>query len=511
MFSLFPTKIQSVDEISQQKCQPLHPCYSLFFSLNSLEDYLQDIIGHLDDHHGDSMDESGTRPPNFAQAALLLQNSSHVYSRKVEYLYSLVYAALDDLAGVTSNNKNQRSRTADASIDEFNNFDQDMQFLLLDDVLPTDQTQGGDKINLNENDDDLDYTRMSSVTQTRLSLGGMSVTHLDRSLIPTAANEARNLIGSLSQGSEGGGSLRLLNGNCDVGDHGMLIMPGTAVPGASQTSGLSKDNTETAHQNHDDDGAMMLDDDDDGGAGFQLADDDPPPLADDYEEQNPPVVQQAAPVQVEAKKKADPWGLLDPHDVGTTKPKPLKMGVTYRLPEGLTEPPSKSVTGSHTRRRTLPTRKPVERAAAPVVSIATETFKATVANRRHQQHMAMTSVDDKDSVDGDSTMNESSIFQTVVARPKVPLKGLMYGNEFAYIAKANAKRKAAERRERRKLLVQEGLEQQATVEEADNLFGFDDHDDDDSVGGVQFDDGASNTGIMPLDDDGPGSPDARGE
>lgn len=135
LFSLFPTKIQSVDEISQQKCHPLHPCYSLFFSLNSLEDYLQDIIGHLDDHHGDSMDESD-EPPNFAQAALLLQNSSHVYSRKVEYLYSLVYAALDDLAGVTSNNKNQRSRTADASIDEFNNFDQDMQFLLLDDVLP---------------------------------------------------------------------------------------------------------------------------------------------------------------------------------------------------------------------------------------------------------------------------------------------------------------------------------------------------------------------------------------
>lgn len=457
------------------------------------------------------MDESEEGPPNFAQAALLLQNSSHVYSRKVEYLYSLVYAALDDLAGVSSQNKNQRSRTADASIDEFNNFDPDMQFLLLDDVLPTDQTRGGDKINLNEDDNDLDYTRMSSVTQTRMSLGNMSITNLDRSLnTSAAANETRNLIGSLSQGTDGGGSLRLLNGNCDIGDHGMLIMPGTAVPGASQTSGLSKTYTETAQEDNDDDGAMMLDDDDDDdGGGFQLAGDDPPPpLADEFEERNPPVVQQAAPVQVEAKKKADPWALLDPHDVGTAKPRPLKIGVTYRLPEGLTEPPSKYVTGSHTRRRTLPTRKPVERPAAPVVSIATETFKATVANRRHQQHMAMTSVDDKDSVDGDSTMNESSIFQTVVARPRVPLKGLVYGNEFAYIAKANAKRKAAERRERRKLLVQEGL-QKDTVEEADHLFGFDDHDDD-SVGDVQFDDGASNTGIMPFDD-GPGSPDARGE
>ena len=42
---------------------------------------------------------------NFAQAALLLQNSSSVYSRKVEYLYSLVFAALDELIASTQNVK----------------------------------------------------------------------------------------------------------------------------------------------------------------------------------------------------------------------------------------------------------------------------------------------------------------------------------------------------------------------------------------------------------------------
>jgi len=454
-------------------------------------------MGHLDDDH-DEMVENEEGPPNFAQAALLLQNSSNVYSRKVEYLYSLVYAALDDLVssitGVTS--KHQR-KTADASIDEFNAFDPDMQFLLLDDVLPTDQTEGGDKINLNEDDNDLDYnaTRFSSVTHTRLSLGGMSVTHLDRSY---NAGDARNLMTSL--GDSGGGNLRLLNGNCDVGDHGMLIMPGTAMPGSQNKSDAGLNTTKTpAATGDDDDGGMMMmeeDDDHDDGAGFQLADDEP--TAGGLSVADHPVVQQVAPVRVETKK-ADPWALLDPHDVGTTKPRPLKIGVTYRLPEGLTEPPSKSVTGSHTRRRTLPIRKPVERPAAPVVSIATETFKATVANRRHQQHVAMTSMEDKDSVDGDDTMNDSSMFQTVVARPKVPLKGLAFGDEFAYIAKANAKRKAAERRERRKLLVQEPAQQQAP-DEADNLFGFDDYDDD-SVGGGQFDDGGGgNTGLAPLDD-----------
>lgn len=462
--------------------------------------------------HGES---NGDGPPNFAQAALLLQNSSHIYSRKVEYLYSLVYAALDDLASSTTGvpAKHQR-KTADASIDEFNAFDPDMQFLLLDDVLPTDQTEGGDKINLNDHDDDdddVDYnrTRFSSVTKTRLSLGGMSVTHLDRSTV--APNEARTLMTSL--GDSGGGNLRLVNGNCHVGDHGMLIMPGTAVPGVSSNNNRSNDaagldNTDAAA--NDDDAPMMLDedDDDDGGAGFQLADD--PAQEDGFGGAvDPPVVQQQQQARlVLEKKKADPWALLDPHDVGTTKPKPLKIGVTYRLPEGLTEPPSMSVTGSHTRRRTLPTRKPVERTAAPVVSIATETFKATVANRRHQQHAAMTSLDN-DSVDG-NTMNDSSMFQTVVARPKVPLKGLAFGDEFAYIAKANVKRKAAERRERRKLLVQEPDQQQQAPDEADNLFGFDDYDDDDSVGGGNFDDGASNTGMAPLND-ACGSPDAKGK
>ena len=440
----------------------------------------------------------------------MLQNSSHVYSRKVEYLYSLVYAALDELVSSTSGGTSKHQRkTADASIDEFNAFDPDMQFLLLDDVLPTDQTQGGDKINLNEGDDDLDYNadraRFSSATQTRLSLGGMSITHLDRSYSNVPPNEARNLMGSL--GDSGGGNLRLLNGNCDVGDHGMLIMPGTAVPGSSNrvASDAGLDNT-TRLANNDDDGGMMMDDDHDDAVGFELADDQPP--AEDFgmADQHPPAMQQAAAAGRVETKKTDPWALLDPHDVGTTKPRPLRLGVTYRLPEGFTEPPSKSVTGSHTRRRALPTRRPLERAAAPVVSIATETFKATVANRRHQQAVAMTSLDDKDSVDGDGTTNESSLTHLIIARPKVPLKGLAFGDEFAYIAKANAKRKAAERRERRKLLVQEP--QQAS-EEADNLFGFDDYDDA-SVGGGDFEDGFGNTGVAAVDD-ADASPDAKGE
>lgn len=44
-----------------------------------------------------SVEEDGARKLNFAEAALVIQGSAHVYSKKVEFLYGLVYRALDEL------------------------------------------------------------------------------------------------------------------------------------------------------------------------------------------------------------------------------------------------------------------------------------------------------------------------------------------------------------------------------------------------------------------------------
>jgi condensin-2 complex subunit H2 len=477
--------------------------------LNSLEDYLNDIVGHLEDETNDLEEPEG--PPNFAQAALLLQNSSSVYSRKVEYLYSLVYAALDDLASSTTGlvPKHQR-KTADASIDEFNAFDPDMQFLLLDDVLPIDETEAGDKINLDEDDEySADRNRLSitRLSTTRLSLGGMSVTRADQSSFGNKnVNEARSIMGSLFQQGDGAGSLKLVNGRCDVSDKGTLVMPGTALP-ESQKSRLDVNSSPAPADNDDDGGmSMMYDDDHDDGVGFELADDHDPTVHFETADNDPPMVQPAQKVET---NKNDPWVLLNPHDIGPTKARPLRIGITYRLPEGLDEPPSKAVTGAHTRRRTFLARKPVDRAPPIVVSIATETFRATVANRRHQRVVAMTSLEEKDSMDQNESVNDSSMFHIAVARPRVPIKGLAFGDEFAYIAKAAAKRKASERRERRKLLAQDP---QAVVEESEHLFGYDDYDagDNDSIGGNYDDDGVGNTGIVSLAD-AHATPDARGQ
>ncbi|GKD26728.1 retrovirus-related pol polyprotein from transposon TNT 1-94 [Tanacetum coccineum] len=57
---------------------------------NKLQEYLLKICsGEI------NQDDNGLLAVNFAEAALLLQNSSQVYSRKVEYLYSLVLHALE--------------------------------------------------------------------------------------------------------------------------------------------------------------------------------------------------------------------------------------------------------------------------------------------------------------------------------------------------------------------------------------------------------------------------------
>ena len=153
-------------------------CIPALSPLYSLEEYLQELTGGAsssasqsimlsqDDGVPSSLSQASQRLPshgsdvlpNFAHAALLLQNSSHIYSRKVEYLYGLVYKALEEFfrdhalspsssSSSSCNNQHKKRSMADASLDEFYNYDPHIEFLLLDDILPEDDdTQA--KINL---------------------------------------------------------------------------------------------------------------------------------------------------------------------------------------------------------------------------------------------------------------------------------------------------------------------------------------------------------------------------
>lgn len=92
----------------------------------SLEEYLLKICS------GEISAEEGAHSFNFAEAALLLQGSVQVYSRKVEYLYSLVLHALEFLSqnkqdqqekGSAEANENGPSTTANKEDDMFMGLD----------------------------------------------------------------------------------------------------------------------------------------------------------------------------------------------------------------------------------------------------------------------------------------------------------------------------------------------------------------------------------------------------
>uniref|UniRef100_UPI00398EAC9A condensin-2 complex subunit H2 isoform X1 n=2 Tax=Pristiophorus japonicus TaxID=55135 RepID=UPI00398EAC9A len=79
--------------------------------------------------------DDGKTTMNFAEAALLIQGSACIYSRKVEYLYSLVYQALD----LISNKKQNQKATSignDGTDNDVSLANQmaDQEFLSLDDI-----------------------------------------------------------------------------------------------------------------------------------------------------------------------------------------------------------------------------------------------------------------------------------------------------------------------------------------------------------------------------------------
>ena len=73
---------------------------------SQLEEYLLEVIYKIDEKRFIFVQleqisigfEGSNNKMNFAEAALVIQGSACVYSRKVEYLYALVYQALELMA-----------------------------------------------------------------------------------------------------------------------------------------------------------------------------------------------------------------------------------------------------------------------------------------------------------------------------------------------------------------------------------------------------------------------------
>lgn len=221
--------------------------------------------------------------------------------------------------------------------------------------------------------------------------------------------------------------------------------------------------------------------------------------------------------QEEQKKKerVDPWALLDPHSMGDSSYtlKPLKKGKTYRLPKGITRPPSECVTGSATIHHPPP--PPQETSMNQSILIlkhktrrmkrATITQPPTI-NRTGKNGLFQ--LRPSLAVETFRVAMGKQLPESIDLQNKINFRGLAYGEEFLYIAKQNAKLRAAKRREEKK---QQGTtttggtttpssydEQQQQFNSGEN--NNDDYDDNDDDNGAGFDFGGGG-GDHDYDDD----------
>lgn len=107
-------------------------------------------IAHLLEDYLDDLDQirlsiHGYENLNFAEAALVIQGSTSIYSKKVEYLHNLVLQALELLShskekkdkNAKNNEKEKENVVGEEGVeeDEMYSWNDDVAYLLLDDVV----------------------------------------------------------------------------------------------------------------------------------------------------------------------------------------------------------------------------------------------------------------------------------------------------------------------------------------------------------------------------------------
>jgi condensin-2 complex subunit H2 len=479
---------------SHQVIQPLRDLARNFDI--DIEPYLQEYLYYegLHDTHHDLESSSTPEATQFAAAALKIQNSTSIYTRKVDFLHQVVYEAHESLHELYSKNSKQNKRKnkcEDVEIADFCSYDDQMEFLLLDDVLPVDRE--GRKINLptyqrTENPDTTLNETHNNNNVTLLSLGGiMSTTRDDSHQISRSflSNTSPTAMSRMLHQNLNNDTLWRLVGS-DVDTNGALVMPGAKkevfvngelksgekvmideeMGGEVEIFRESSDGMDGEFGGCNDD----FGDDNDGG-GFVFNEEEEEENAQEIEVEPAPEIE---PVEVKEKKpekKQDPWEALDPHEPSNDKSNPLKIGVTFRLPPGLEEDerPSACVTGSRTRSAKI--RKPKEEERREV-------------NRWHISPFATDWLDEKNDDDSmEDTTNKSHLDRMF------RVKEMIYGEEFAYLAKRYAKHfDAIARQKRRQQRQDEGNDpvdaQEADSEDYDDYGGGFDYggDDDHSYG-----------------------------
>lgn len=295
-----------------------------------LEEYLDELASinfSLDD---------GSTNLNFAEAALMIQGFTCVYSRKVEYLYNLLYSALEH---ILQKKKTEKSKSSinELGVDMDAVFNDSAELLPLDDMLAD-----GKNIDLDESKQK-DYDTMRKNTLLRRppfallsqeSQGDQQIFKVSDCMV----HESGALLFSEKDKAYMSGSRVTHEQELPFGSPKALMMSPSAVSSKSTLSkALSPLIEKQAELNMD---AVSDDDDDDDG--FDVGADDG--WGDETNENK--VEQKPAPTNMvdehaqfieednqQQGPEEDLWAMEDPHDCSAAKPKPFKKGKTFRIPQ----------------------------------------------------------------------------------------------------------------------------------------------------------------------------------
>ncbi|XP_072172013.1 condensin-2 complex subunit H2-like [Diadema setosum] len=299
-----------------------------------------DIASHLVDYMSEMESiiisfDGGNTTMNFAEAALLIQGSACVYSKKVEYLYALVYQTLDLLA---SNKKMQQAcsvdaegRDHDASLAYKKN---EIEFLSLDD-LPV-----AKNIDLREENDHNHNLTGHLLAQTPLSL--LKVEGADRGIpLTNRKGETIGFKGDFRINSSMFHSSRALlidPSHLSLLEESLMRHPTSTPANLLLQKGAQDPPDENLIPDIPDDVNNSPPRHDVSGNDIEMD----VPLDETFEEQQPMKVEErrelrprlGAPAKP-PKKFVDPWEPLDPHDAKGPAPKPYKKGKCFKLPPSM--------------------------------------------------------------------------------------------------------------------------------------------------------------------------------
>ena len=343
---------------------------------------LGDYLEELDNLHVTL--DNGKSNLNFAEAALLIQGSAAVYSKKVEYLHQLVLHALELITSQKTskaaiNNalaKGKAAATASYLEDERILFGTDSQLLLLDDIL-----EEGNNITLANNNN---INTKDAKIMRRQSLSG------------DLSKSSMILMHSILHEDHGSSNLRL--STCRMSMNGAMLI-GADIATTADLSMIAKNSNNstfiakldssvlhiTSNYDHDDGG-------DDGGGNMDMYYDDAPhedqypnephtttdghnsdPLLESIDKRTTrsssshDAQQHSSSGNSNKKSASSTFTLLDPHELNNETSKAIKKGSTYRLPASLSSS-SKAISSKKATKHPNTTYTPFSRTLASALT-----------------------------------------------------------------------------------------------------------------------------------------------